>query len=439
MSMWQDLFRDDSIVPETKTETITLSQLWERMASQGMSGSSQSVTPENAMRCTTVHGIVRVLTTAIGSYPPSVGILRDAPTGQYVEEQPGHNLNRLFRRPNAVQTCTEFVRMAVQHLALYGNFYALKGQGQTGPIGFLRPIENPDYVAIDDVNWQTGITWRVQFDGEQRMIPQRQMLHISNGMTGEDGITGQSPILLAKEAIGICLAAEEMMAQLYGNGSIPATVLTGGHWDSQEQYELWADKWRQFYGSKDRRGGTALMPEGMGLEQLTFSPVDAQVLEMRKFQRIEIAQVYGIPPHRLADLERATFSNIEEQSLELVRDVAAPWVKLIQQAMQRDLLTDSDTNAGVVIRFDMESATEGKFKERMEGYRAAYEVGAMNPNEIRGKIKMDPRKDEGGEEFVTAMNMESSSDVDDQSEAEESGDDDTDAGTDKSSIRAVRP
>ena len=437
MSMWQDLFRDDSIVPETKTETITLNQLWERMASQGMSGSSQSVTPENAMRCTTVHGIVRALTNAIGSYPPSVGVLKNAPTGQYVEEQPNHNLNRLFRRPNAVQSCTEYTRMIVQNMALHGNHYAIKGQGESGPIGYLRPIENPDAVSVDDINWQTGITWRVQFDGEQRFVPQRQMLHITSGILSEDGVTGRSPVELAKEAIGICLAAEEMIAKLYGNNAIPSIVLSGGHWEGPEQYEMWAAKWRQFLSSKENR--TGLLPDGMTLDQITFSPVDAQVLEMRKFQRIEIAQVYGVPPHKLADLERATFSNIEEQSLEFVRDVAKPWVKLIEQAMQRDLLTDSDTRAGAVIRFDMEAATEGKFKERMEGYRAAYEVGAMNPNEIRGKIGLDPRKDEGGEEFVTAMNMESSSDVDDQSEAEESGDDDTDAGTDKSSIRAVRP
>lgn len=415
--------------PEQKSEQLTFSQLLERMSSMNQVFSGESVTPENAMRCTTVQGIIRALTNAIGSYPPSVGQIEKGKSGNTVVPLPTHQLNRLLLVPNKVQTTSEFYRMVIKHAALHGNFYALKGQGQSGPVSYLRPIEDPNRVTVDDVNWGSGVTYKIAFDEGDKFVPGRNLVHITSGIPSDDGITGESPIDLAKQAIGICLAAERLVAQLYGNNDIPTMALIGGMFRSEEDYALWVEKFREARGAQSQgRGGTLLLPEGMKAEQMSFTPTDAQLLEMRKFQRIEIAQVYGVPPHKLADLERATFSNIEEQSLEFVRDVAKPWVIMIQQALARDLLTGDDRKAGVVVRFDMEDATEGKLKERLDAYYRAYEVGAMNPNEIRQKLSMEPRKDDGGEEYVTPLNMRTTGDElnDDSGTGEDADDGDQD-------------
>lgn len=396
-----------------RKEEISFDQLLTRIATSQLLPSGISVTPENAMRCTTVQGIVRALTNAIGSYPVSVGQTVQGPNGPTVKLLPKHDLVPLLLRPNAVQTSTEFFRMAMTHVALWGNFYAIKGQGQSGPVRFLRPIENPDLVSLESVHWRNGVVFRVNFaDGEQRFIPGRQMLHVTSGIPTSDGVTGVSPVSLAKEAIGICLAAERLIAQLYGNNDVPTMALMGGTFRDEEDYKLWLQKFKEARGSmSDGRGGTLLLPEGMTAKEMSFKPVDAQLLEMRKFQRLEIAQVYGVPPHKLADLERATFSNIEEQSLEFVRDVAAPSIKLFQQAMARDLLSEEDQQSGHVIRFDMESATEGKLADRVAAYGKAHEVGAMNPNEIRQRLGMNPRTDPGGDEYVTPLNMRTSNEL----------------------------
>ena len=392
---------------ETK-EDISFDQFLIRMATSQRVRSGMSVTPHNAMRCTTVQGIVRALTNAIGSYPVSVGQVVQGKSGPTIKEAQDHELVPLLSRPNSIHTSTEFFRMATTHVALHGNFYAIKGQGQSGPVRFLRPIENPDAVSVENVHWRNGVTYRVNFqDGGQSFFSGRQILHMTSGIPSDDGVTGISPVELAKEAIGICLVAERMIADLYGNNNVPSLILSGGTFRDEEDYNLWRKKFKE----AQEVGGTLLLPDPMKPHESSFKPVDAQLLEMRKFQRLEIAQVYGVPPHKLADLERATFSNIEEQSLEFVRDVAAPWIRLFQQAMGRDLLSEDDQESGHVIRFDMEAATEGKLVDRLTAYSKAHEMGAMNPNEIRQRLGMNPRTDPGGDEYVTPLNMRTSNEL----------------------------
>lgn len=426
---------------ETKEE-LSFDQLLVRMATSNQLLSGISVTPANAMRCTTVQGIVRALTNAIGSYPVSVGQVVPGKNGATVKELPEHELVPLLAKPNAIHTSTEFFRMAMTHIALWGNFYAVKGQGQSGPVRFLRPIENPDAVSVDSVHWRNGVVYRVNFeDGEQRFMAGRQILHITSGIPADDGVTGVSPVYLAREAIGICIAAERLIAQLYGNNDVPTMALMGGTFRDEEDYKLWLQKFKEARGSmSDGRGGTLLLPEGMTAKEMSFKPVDAQLLEMRKFQRLEIAQVYGVPPHKLADLERATFSNIEEQSLEFVRDVAAPSVKLFQQAMGRDLLSEEDQQSGHVIRFDMEAATEGKLVDRINAYAKAREIGAMNPNEVRQRLGMNPRTDPGGDEYVTPLNMRNDNELPGTTEDEGTDGEGSELGSEgaSNSIRAVR-
>lgn len=398
--------------PVQQKQELSLNQFLEHLALSQRVSSGVSVTPDNAMRCTTIQGIVRALTNAIGSYPPTVVRKRDQQSQTIIENQPRHAVTGLLNKPNGVHTATQFWRMATQHVALHGNFYALKIQSQGAPVEALRPIENPDAVTVDDVDWRSGVTYRVDFDDNREpFVHQSRMFHCTSGITEADGVTGISPVVQAKEAIGICIAAEQLIAQLYGNNDVPTMALIGGMFRSEEDYKLWSEKFKAARGQvSEGRGGTLLLPEGMEVKEMSFKPADAQLLEMRKFQRIEIAQVYGVPPHKLADLERATFSNIEEQSLEFVRDVAAPWVQLVSQAASRDLLSEQDRQRGLMVRFDMEQATEGKLQDRLTAYGKAHEIGAMNPNEIRQRLGMNPRTDDGGSAYATPLNMRTSDD-----------------------------
>lgn len=367
------------------------------------SASGESVTPANAMRCTTVHAIVRALTNAIGTYP--VGIFKELKDGDgkvTLQPLPDHNVLRLLKHPSKTMTQTQYIRRVMTHLALWGNHYTLKAQGNTGPIQFLRPL-HPDSVQVIEDNPMAPL-FRVNFGATQRTFPASKINHITGGIS-VDGAVATSPVDLAREAIGLCLAAEKLLAELYGNGAMPQFILEGGKFTTEEQYDVWVKKFTEVYGSGANRGGVAMTPEGMEAKTLTFKPIDAQLLEARKFQRTEIASVWGVPPHKLADLERATFSNIEHQGLEFVQDVALPYVKLIEQAQMRDFLTLEDRRAGVVIRYDVEGSERADFKTRTEGYAKMHAVGALNPNEIRRREGLNPRTDPGGDEYVVAMNM----------------------------------
>ncbi len=365
-------------------------------ASVGASG--ENVTPANAMRCTTVQAIVRALTNSIGSFPAMVfREIKDDDGKVTLEPLPSHPVVRLLRVPNKRQTQTQFFRNAMTHIALWGNFIAIKGQGQTGPILFLRPV-SPDSVRVNDDDMMNPV-YTIGLKGGERQFPAKQILHITGGIS-VDGAMATSPVVLATEAIGLCLAAERLLAELYRNGAIPAFLLTGGKFQNKEQYEAWIESFEKTYGKGGDRGGVAMLPEGMDAKELTFKPIDAQLLQVRKFQRTEIASVWGVPPHKLADLERATFSNIEHQGVEFSQDVMLPYVRLFEQAMERDLLTIGDRRAGTVIRFDMDAAVRADFKSRVEGYVKMHQVGAISPNEIRAREGMNPRTDEGGDAYA---------------------------------------
>ncbi len=381
-------------------------QMWTHTVASG-----EDVTPKNAMRCTTVHAIVRALTNAIGSYPVRVVEAQEDDDGyETTRPMPTHPLNAVLKNPNRYMTGTQYWRRAMTHVALWGNHFSLKGSGQNGQIQFLNPIA-PSRVQL---NTEQSTEFSPQYDITTARgtltVSYARVLHITGGIS-IDGPMAESPVELAAEAIGLALAAERLLAELYGNGSIPGFLLTGAKFNSEEQYRVWVENFRSVYGAgRGGRGSVAMLPDGMDAKEITFKPIDAQLLEARSFQRTEIASVWGVPPHKLADLERATFSNIEHQDLEFVRDAMLPYVRSFEESMTRDLLSPEDRNAGLVVRFDLDAAVRGDFKNRVDGYNKMWNVGAMNANEIRAREGMNPR--EGGDEYYTPLNTRSNGEPD---------------------------
>jgi len=406
---------------------LTLNQWLEQMASQNQSISGISVDPTNALRCTAVYGVVRAMTNAISSYPVYVEKQTEA-AGRIKRERVGdHALVPRLRRPNAVHTRAEFFSLAIKHVVLYGDFFALKGEGRTGPIKYLRPVENPDAVTVAEVDWGTGVTYKInQAGADQRMVKQDRVLHFTNGILADDCVTGISPVSKLKEAIAISIAAEELLSKLYGNNDVPPyAITTDTGFQSKEAYDLWRESFAEMR-AKARESGTGalLMPPGVKVQELSFKPVDVMLVDVIKQKAREIFAGFGVPPHKVADLERATFSNIEELDLEFVRDTMEPHTTRFSESMARDLLTDADVRSGHRVVFDLEHATEGKFSERLEAYSKGFNVGVYSPNDIRAKLGENPR--EGGDDYYSPLNMGSSNDV--PGDDTGAGDSDTDAG-----------
>jgi HK97 family phage portal protein len=377
-----------------QASTVTLDQLIRRLDAMMETASGISVTPDSAMQSPTVQAIVQAVAGAISTLP--VHVMQKTTKGNRTNKEllPNHPVARLLSAPNDTQDRVTYWLDATSWLIRYGNHYAVKARGVTGPIRRLQSIPPGDITVEQQQDRQ--LLYRIGVD------PQRtpaQMHHVRGA--ARNGWLGDSPVMDVREAIALEIAAERFGASFFGNGAMPALVfkyMTGsqGHKSAAGRQEF-IDKFQESYG-RGRRFRALLLPLGMEMEDPVKLENDkAQFLETRKLQRTIIAGAFGVPPHLVGDLERGTFSNIEHQSLEFVQRVVLRYVRMFEAAMERDLLTDQDRAQGVIIRFNMDGLLRGDFQSRQAGLKIQREAGVINPNEWREHEGMNPRDDEGGE------------------------------------------
>ena len=371
-----------------------------------LTGGLSSDAGENVnLRTASHHGAVfqcvRVLSESIGSLP--IGFYRSI-AGAGRERVDGHNLYRLLGvSPNETQTAAEFWEMCMVHLGYRGNFYAYINRVKTGRnagmVGELIPF-HPDAVAVN-LKSDGVIEYQVYFnDGRSEVLPPRDVLHIK--ILSLDGIVGMNPIEHARNTIGLSMALERHGARMFKNGARPGGVLSTESRLDELQAKAYREMWEAAH-SGDRSGGTAVLGNGLKYQAIAMSAVDSQWLENRKFQRSDIAAFYRVPPHKINEMESATFGNIEHQSLEFVRDTLIPYATKIEQRIKVSLLTDQERQAGYFAKFNFNGLLRGDTASRSAFYQSSIYSGIMSPNEARALEDMNPR--EGGDSFLTPLNM----------------------------------
>jgi HK97 family phage portal protein len=210
------------------------------------------------------------------------------------------------------------------------------------------------------------------------------VLHIPG--LGFDGLVGYSPIAMAKNAVGLAIATEEYGAKFFANGAAPGGVLE--HPGTIKDPLKIKESWNSAYQGSGNSHRVAVLEEGMKYQPIGISPEQAQFLETRKFQINEIARIFRVPPHMLADLEKSSFSNIEQQSLEFVKYTLDPWVVRWEQSMCRALLMESE-KLKLFIKFNVDGLLRGDYVSRMSGYATARQNGWMSANDIRELENLD--------------------------------------------------
>ncbi len=227
------------------------------------------------------------------------------------------------------------------------------------------------------------------------------MLHIPG--LGFDGLVGYSPIAMAKNAIGLAMATEEYGAKFFANGAAPGGVLE--HPGTIKDPQKVKESWNMAYQGSSNAHRVAVLEEGMKYQPIGISPEQAQFLETRKFQINEIARIFRVPPHMVGDLEKSSFSNIEQQSLEFVKYTLDPWVIRWEQAISRSLLR-TDEKKLLFAKFNVDGLLRGDYTSRMNGYAIGIQNGFMCPNDARALEDMDLIPDElGGNKFLCNGNM----------------------------------
>ena len=237
--------------------------------------------------------------------------------------------------------------------------------------------------------------------GQTVVLSPEDVLHIPG--LGFDGVMGYSPIALEKNAIGLGIASEEYGSKFFSNGARPSGILT--HPNTVKKPKALRESWNAAYGGSSNANRVAILEEGMKFEPMAVPNNEAQFLETRKFQINEIARIFRVPPHMVGDLEKSSFSNIEQQSLEFVKYTLNPWVCRWEQALQRALLDDEEKGK-YFFRFNVEGLLRGDYQSRMQGYATARQNGWMSANDIRELENIDRIPAElGGDLYLVNGNM----------------------------------
>lgn len=360
----------------------------------GRSDSGKRVSDRTALQHTVVYACVRVLSEAIAQLPLHVYKYTD----KGKERVPKHPLYFLLHdQPNPEMTSFIFRETLMSHLLIYGNAFSQIIRNGLGEVTGLYPL-TPDRVKVDRDDKNRLIYKYSRYDEANPNLKEQgeiilkaeDVLHIAG--LGFDGLVGYSPIAMAKNAIGISLACEEYGATFFKNGATPSGVLE--HPGVVNDYEKIRQSWRSAYGGANSHG-TAIVEEGMKYKPISIPNNEAQFLETRKFQVEEIARLYRVPLHMIGDLEHATFSNIEQQSLEFVKYTLDPWLVRWEQSLQKSLLSDSEKGQ-YFIKFNVEGLLRGDYASRMQGYATARQNGWMSANDIRELEDMNAIPDEQG-------------------------------------------
>ena len=366
------LLRKSSAAPDWGTLERYLS--W--TIGTGTSASGVVVSPQTAMQSAAVYSSVKVLAESIGMLPLNLYRKEANNARTLLSDHPLHVL--CHDQPNEWMTSVEFWEMMVMSLNLRGNAYAYINRNRSGQVVELLPLQ-PDMVQVE-MSTDFQLEYRISMpNGAFKRLGVGEIFHI-RGLT-LNGWLGISPIAYARESIGLALATERFGGQLFKNGAKMGGVLEHPGKLSKESYERIKTSFDEAH-SGDNAHKTALLEEGMKFARISLSANDSQFLETRKYQRSEIAAIFRVPPHMIGDLERATFSNIEQQSLEFVNYSLMPWLVRIEKAIKRDLMTP-DERKTMTAKFNVSGLLRGDASARSALYHNGILDGWMTRNEAR--------------------------------------------------------
>lgn len=362
----------------------------------GRTTSGKPVNERTAMQTTVVYACVRILAEAVASLPLHVYEYQDDGGKKLVHDHPLYYL--LHDEPNPEMTSFVFRETLMSHLLIWGNAYAQIIRDGAGRVLGLYPLL-PDKMDVQrDDRGNIYYVYSRNSDenpmfkeyGDIRLKAE-DVLHIPG--LGFDGLIGYSPIAMAKNAVGMTLACEEYGASFFANGANPGGVLE--HPGVLKDPSKVRESWNSVYRGVNNAHKIAVLEEGMKYQQIGIPPEEAQFLETRKFQINEIARLYRIPPHMVGDLDKSSFSNIEQQSLEFVKYTLDPWVIRWEQSLQRSLLLPGEKGK-YFIKLNVDGLLRGDYQSRMNGYAVGRQNGWFSANDIREMENMNPIPDEQG-------------------------------------------
>lgn len=360
----------------------------------GRGASGVRITPDTAIQTTAVLGCSRVLAESVAALPIRLYRRKEDGGKERVTDHPLAQI--LGRQPNGWQTSFEWLETSMLHLCLWGNAYSEIRSGTAGAVSELWPL-HPSRMSVERIeNGRLRYIYR-EPDGRETVYTQDQIMHVR--WLSSDSTVGMVPVELCREAIGVARACELHAARHFGNGARPGVVLeTEANLTAEAAREL-RQNWERVHRGPDRSGKTAVLMGGLKAHELGQSNESSQFVASRRFQIEEICRVYRCPPHLVQSLERATFSNIEQQSLDFVQHTLLGWIRRWESAIARDLITDDS----MFVEMDVRGLLRGDALTRASYYNTMATLGVLSINEIRNLESLNPVP--GGDTRLVQLNM----------------------------------
>lgn len=354
-----------------------------------------NVTHEKALTVPVVYDCLKVLSETVAQLPHNV--FERLPNG---DKRPAdnHPLVELFRSPDGESTSHEWIAQLVWDLASEGNFVGLLQDGPLGPVSRIMRVE-PGMVEVERLE-DGSRRWTVrERHGASRRYVEGEVWHVRKPPL-MDQLVGASQMWVGREAIGALLSLMEFSANYLENDAVPPIMIKHpGHFADDASRRNFLAAVAEWMGRRRRK--PAVLEHGMEIEKLGNTPEQSQFLETRQALQEEVARIWRMPPHKVGIMDKATFSNIEHQALEFVTDTIAPWLDLIEGAINRHLML---APRRYFFEFNVGGLLRGDIKARFEAYATARQWGWLSVNEIRRLENMNPIG-RPGDQYLQPLNM----------------------------------
>jgi len=374
-------------------EKMWNSALWNLQGMQTSSG--EDVNEYTALTYSAVFNAITLISRTLASLPLH---LRRQNNGKNEIAAQHHLYKVLHSVANPMMTAMTLRETLMAHVLSWGNGYAEIVKNRVGDVIELWPI-SPNRVSPNMKNG--GLVYEISVDGSTVSLPKDKILHIAG--LGFDGFIGYSIIAMARQGIGLGKAMETFGANYFGQGTHPGVIVSHPSKLSDAAQKNLKDSLVSAYSGLGKSHRLMLLEEGMKLENLGIPPNDSQFLESRQFQIPEIARWFNLPPHKLKDLTKSSFSNIESEQISYVTDSLLPWSVCLEQNFNMQLLTDAEMRSGLYFKHIFEGLLRGNSVDRADFYSKMFNIGAMSINEIREKEDLNPV--EGGDIHLVPLNM----------------------------------
>ena len=374
------------------------STLWNLAGSQSLSG--EIVNEYTALNYSAVYNAVSLISGTIGSLPLHLMQKKDH-TKRLADNRVMYRL--MHDEWNPYMSAMAGREILMSHVLTWGNGYAEKVTNGYGEVIQLWPI-TPNRVTPE--MRESQLVYRIHMDGEQdRIFSREKILHIPG--LGFDGFLGYSVVGMARKSIGLGMAMETFGSLYFGAGTHPGAIVEHPAKLSQAAHDNLKKSLTEAHSGLGQSHRLLLLEEGMKMQTVGIPPNDAQFLESRQFQIPEIARWFNLPPHKLKDLTKSSFSNIESEQISFVTDSILPWLVRLEQNYNMQILSKSDKDLSGYGRLYFKHSVEGLLrsdaKSRAEFYSKMFNVGVFSVNEIRAFEDLDPI--DGGDIHLVPMNM----------------------------------